>query len=101
VAAETAALEQQLSDKRERERAIKAAQARGRREEQRRRRLAALDALDLLASWLRDLLALSVGAPATILNVDRREQLEESELAEPEVYRRLLEIVAATRSTCT
>jgi len=97
AAAEAAELEQALSDRRERERRVKAVEARARREAARLRRLAALDALDLLASWLRDLLALSCGAPATILNVDRRESLEESALAAPEVYRRLLGIVAATR----
>jgi DNA polymerase-3 subunit delta' len=98
TAAETTALEQALPDRRERERRVKAVQARGKREELRRRRLAALDAVDLLSSWLRDLLALSCGAPATIWNVDRRARLEESALAAPEVYRRLLGIVAATRT---
>ena len=97
VATEIAATEQAFSDKRERERRVKAVEARAKREQSRRRRLAALDALDLLASWLRDLLALSCGAPATILNVDRRASLEESALAAPEVYRRLLGIIAATR----
>lgn len=97
AAAEVVALEQLFSDKRERERRIKAVETRAKREQLRRRRLAALDALDLLASWLRDLLALSCGAPATILNVDRRASLDESVLAAPEVYRRLLGIVAATR----
>ncbi|MBN2204127.1 MAG: hypothetical protein JW767_03805 [Thermoleophilia bacterium] len=97
AAAEVAATEQAFSDKRERERRVKAVEARAKREQLRRRRLAALDALDLLASWLRDLLALSCGAPATILNVDRRASLEESALAAPEVYRRLLGIIAATR----
>jgi DNA polymerase-3 subunit delta' len=97
VAAETAALEQLLSDKRERDRAVKAVQARAKREDQRRRRLAAHDAVDLLSSWLRDLLALSVAAPATIWNVDRRASLEETPLAAPEAYRRLLGIVSATR----
>ncbi|RPI31048.1 MAG: DNA polymerase III subunit [Actinomycetota bacterium] len=97
AAAEIAATEQAFSDKRERERRVKAVEARAKREQLRRRRLAALDALDLLASWLRDLLALSCGAPATILNVDRRASLEESALAAPEVYRRLLGIIAATR----
>jgi DNA polymerase-3 subunit delta' len=97
AAAEIAATEQAFSDKRERERRVKAVEARAKREQLRRRRLAALDALDLLASWLRDLLALSCAAPATILNVDRRASLEESALAAPEVYRRLLGIIAATR----
>ena len=97
AATEIAATEQAFSDKRERERRVKAVEARAKREQSRRRRLAALDALDLLASWLRDLLALSCGAPATILNVDRRASLEESALAAPEVYRRLLGIIAATR----
>ncbi len=98
IAAETSALEQALPDKRERERRVKVVQERAKREEKRRRRLAALDAVDLLSSWLRDLLALSCGAPATIWNVDRRARLEESALAAPEVYRRLLGIVAATRT---
>lgn len=97
TAAQTAELEQAFSDPRERERRIKAVELRARREERRRRRLAALDALDLLSSWLRDLLALSCGAPATIWNVDRRERLGQSALAAPEVYERLLGIVAAAR----
>jgi DNA polymerase-3 subunit delta' len=98
LAAQKTELEQMLPAGRERARALKDAEARARREELRLRRLAALDAVDLLTSWLRDLLVASCGAPATIWNVDRRRRIEEGALPSPDVTRRLLAVVSATRN---
>ena len=75
--------------------------------EQRARRVARgvereeiVEALDLLAGWYRDLLAVSVGAGRAVLSSDRLAQLEEDAVAVgPDPAERAAEAVADTRRT--
>ena len=75
--------------------------------EQRARRVArgaerdeVLDALDLLAGWYRDLLAVTLGAGGAALNADRLAELEEDAPGVgPEAAAAAAEAVADTRRT--
>jgi DNA polymerase-3 subunit delta' len=75
--------------------------------EQRARRVArgaerdeVLEALDLLAGWYRDLLAVALGAGGAVLNADRLAALEEDASGiEPESAAAAAEAVAETRRT--
>ena len=73
------------------------AESRAKREEARRRRLAAQDALDLLVSWVRDLWVVASGASDVLWNSDHRDALVEAVVATPEHYARLLGVAARTR----
>ena len=70
---------------------------RAKREDARRRRLAAQDALDLLVSWVRDLWVVASGASDVLWNSDHRDALVEAVVATPEHYARLLGVAAKTR----
>lgn len=91
------ALEGQFEDKRELERYAKRAEKRARRVTRRRQRLAALDALDLLVSWVRDLWVVASGAEDVLWNSDRRDALIAAVAATPDYYARLLRIAGRTR----
>jgi DNA polymerase-3 subunit delta' len=91
------ALEGQFEDKRELERYAKRAEKRARRVTRRRQRLAALDALDLLVSWVRDLWVVASGAEDVLWNSDRRDALVAAVAATPDYYARLLRIAGRTR----
>ncbi len=91
------ALERQFQDKRDLAWYVKKAQERAKREDARRRRLAAQDALDLLVSWVRDLWVVASGASDVLWNCDRRDELVEAVVATPEFYARLLAVAARTR----
>ena len=73
------------------------AKERAKREETRLRRLAALDAVDLLAAWLRDLWVVACGASDVLWNCDRADELAGAAVATPDYYVRLLAAVARTR----
>ena len=68
-----------------------------RREQARVSRLAALDALDHLAGFLRDVWAVGLGASDAVSNRDRLAELEHAAVARPDIYARLLECVGRTR----
>ncbi len=68
-----------------------------RRDKARAARLVALDAVDHLISWFRDLWVSACGAPETVWNQDRHDELARAAIARPERYARLLELVVATR----
>ncbi len=72
-------------------------EAQAKREEARRRRVAALDALDLLTSWLRDLWVVACGSPDVLWNCDHADELAGAAVATPEHYARLLARTARTR----
>jgi len=90
-------LEGQFEDKRELEWYLKRAEERARRVKRRRQRLAALDALDLLISWVRDLWVVASGADDVLWNNDRRDVLVAAAAAAPDHYARLLGIAGRTR----
>jgi DNA polymerase III subunit delta' len=92
-----AGLERQFQDKRDLDWYVKQAEGRAKREESRRRRLAAQDALDLLVSWVRDLWVVASGASDVLWNSDHRDALVEAVVATPEHYARLLDVAAKTR----
>ena len=92
-----AGLERQFQDKRDLDWYVKQAEGRAKREEARRRRLAAQDALDLLVSWVRDLWVVASGASDVLWNSDHRDALVEAVVATPEHYARLLGVSAKTR----
>ena len=92
-----AGLERQFQDKRDLDWYVKQAEGRAKREESRRRRLAAQDALDLLVSWVRDLWVVASGASDVLWNSDHRDALVEAVVATPEHYARLLGVAAKTR----
>jgi DNA polymerase-3 subunit delta' len=93
----TAELEQQFQDKKDRKWYLDKAEGRAKREEARRRRVAAQDALDLLVSWVRDLWVVASGASDVLWNSDHRDALLEAVVATPEHYARLLGVAARTR----
>lgn len=97
LAERTAELERQFQDRRDRDWHLKRAEALVKREEARRRRLAAVDAYDVLASWVRDLWVVASGAPDVLWNSDHAARLDESAVAAPDLYRRMLEAALATR----
>ena len=90
-------LEQQFQDKKDLKWYVDKAEGRAKREEARRRRLAAQDALDLLVSWVRDLWVVASGASDVLWNSDHRDALVEGVVATPEHYARLLGVAAKTR----
>ena len=92
-----AELERQFQDKKDLKWYVEQAEARAKREEARRRRLAAQDALDLLVSWVRDLWVVASGASDVLWNSDHRDALVEGVVATPEHYARLLGLAARTR----
>lgn len=90
-------LERAVADKAERAWRFKVLEARTKRETLRVSRLACLDALDHLSSWLRDVWVVGLGGDAAVCNRDHREQLQHGSVARPELYARLLDVVGATR----
>lgn len=92
-----AELERQFQDKRDRDWYVKKAEERAKREEARLRRVAAQDAVDLLAAWLRDLWVVACGASDVLWNCDRADKLAKAAVATPEYYARLMGVVARTR----
>lgn len=98
LAGDVVALDRMTADERDRAWHEKRLQIKARREQLRLARLAALDALDHLASWLRDLWAVALGAPQVALNVDYGDELSAAAVARPELYGRMLQFVAVSRS---
>ena len=92
-----AELERQFQDKRDRDWYVKKAEERAKREETRLRRIAAQDAVDLLAAWVRDLWVVACGASDVLWNCDRADELAGAAVATPEYYARLMAVVARTR----
>jgi DNA polymerase-3 subunit delta' len=92
-----AELEQQFQEKKELKRWLDAATEREAREVRRRSRTVALDALDTLASWLRDLWVVACGASDVLCNCDMHAELVVAAVAAPEHYARLLAELAGTR----
>ena len=90
-------LEQQFQDDRDRKWYVKKAEERAKREEARLRRVAAQDAVDLLAAWVRDLWVVACGASDVLWNCDRADELAGAAVATPEYYARLMAVVARTR----
>jgi len=92
-----AVLAQQFQDPRDLKWHQGRAAERAKREETRLRRLAALDAVDLLAAWLRDLWVVACGASDVLWNCDHADELAGAAVATPDYYARLLAAVARTR----
>jgi DNA polymerase-3 subunit delta' len=97
LAKRLAALAQQFQDKSDLNWYTKKAEERAKREETRLRRLAALDAVDLLSAWLRDLWVVACGASDVLWNCDRADELAGAAVATPDYYARLLAAVARSR----
>ena len=97
LARRLAELERQFQDKKDLKWYADRAESRTKREEARRRRLAAQDALDILVSWVRDLWVVASGASDVLWNSDHRDALVEAVVATPEHYARLLGVAAKTR----
>ena len=97
LAAKLSELELQFSDKRDLKWHRDRAEARAKREATRLRRVAAQDAVDLLAAWVRDLWVVACGASDVLWNCDRTDKLVEAAVAAPEHYARLLAVIARTR----
>ncbi len=91
-------LERTVPDERERAFHARRLDALQRREQARVSRLAALDALDHLASFLRDVWAVGLGAADAVSNRDRLAELEHAAVARPDICVRLLEVVGRTRT---
>ena len=92
-----AELERQFDDKRDLAWYVKRAEERAKREERRLGRLAALDALDVVVAWVRDLWVAACGAGDVLWDSDRRDDLVAAAVATPEHYSRLLGVAAKTR----
>jgi DNA polymerase-3 subunit delta' len=92
-----ALLAQQFQDKRDLNWYTKKAEERAKREQARLRRVAALDAVDLLGAWVRDLWVVACGASDVLWNRDRADELAGAAVATPEYYARLIAVVARTR----
>ncbi len=90
-------LELQFPDKRELKWRQDGATERARREDRRLARLAAQDALDVLASWVRDLWVVVCGAADVLCNCDREAEPLRAAVATPEHYARLLAVASQTR----
>jgi DNA polymerase-3 subunit delta' len=90
-------LERTVADPRERSWHQKRLQEASKRDKARRTRLVALDALDHLSSWLRDVWVVTQAAPQAVWNSDRIGALERAAIADRQDYGRRLEVVAATR----
>ena len=92
-----AELERTVPDERERTFHTRRLDALQRREQARVSRLAALDALDHLASFLRDVWAVGLGAAGAVVNRDRLAEVEHAAVARPDICVRLLEAIGRTR----
>ncbi len=92
-----AGLERQFQDKKDLKWYREQAEARAKREQARRGRLAAQDALDLLVSWVRDLWVVASGADDVLWNSDHRDALAGAVAATPDHYAHLLGVAAKTR----
>ncbi len=92
-----AEIEAQMADEKDRAWHRKQAEAFAKRERDRRSRQAAVDALDLVVAWLRDLWTVACGAGEAALNCDRAAELSAAAVARPEHYARLLAAAAAAR----
>ena len=90
-------LERQFQDKKDLKWYREQAEARAKREQARRGRLAAQDALDLLVSWVRDLWVCASGADDVLWNSDHRDALAGAVAATPGHYAHLLGVAARTR----
>lgn len=90
-------LERSVPDERERAWYARRLDAQLKRQQAREARLAALDALDHLTGWLRDVWAAGLGAGDAVWNRDRRDDLAAAGVARPELYARLIEVVDRTR----
>ena len=90
-------LERQFQDKKDLKWYREQAEARAKREQARRVRLAAQDALDLLVSWVRDLWVCASGADDVLWNSDHRDALAGAVAAAPGHYAHLLGVAAKTR----
>jgi DNA polymerase III delta' subunit len=97
LTARTAELERQFQDVKDRTWHQKRAEAFAKREESRLRRLAAVDAADTAAALTRDLWVVACGASEVLWDCDRGDELADAAVASPELYRRLVEVTAATR----
>ena len=91
-------LERQFQDKKDLKWYREQAEARAKREQARRVRLAAQDALDLLVSWVRDLWVCASGADDVLWNSDHRDALAGAVAAAPGHYAHLLGVAAKTRT---
>ena len=91
------ALARQFQDKRDLKWHQDRAGARAKREATRLRRVAAQDAVELLAAWVRDLWVVACGASDVLWNCDRTDELVAAAVAAPEHYARLLAVIARTR----
>jgi len=90
-------LERAVADDRERVWHARRLDALQRREQARVSRLAALDALDHLSSFVRDVWAVGLGAAGAVSNRDRLAELQHAAVARPDLYARLLVVVGHTR----
>ena len=90
-------LERTVADDRERVWHARRLDALQRREQARVSRLAALDALDHLSSFVRDVWAVGLGADGAVSNRDRLAELQRTAVARPDLYARLLVVVGRTR----
>ncbi|HEX7525774.1 MAG TPA: hypothetical protein VF327_05665, partial [Gaiellaceae bacterium] len=97
IAGRRSELERTVPDDRERAFYTRRLDALQRREQARVARLATLDALDHLASFLRDVWAVGLGAAGAVSNRDRLTELEHAAVARPDIYTRLLACVGRTR----
>jgi DNA polymerase III subunit delta' len=97
LARQLAELELQFQDKRDLKSYQDRAAARAKREKSRLRRVAAQDAVDILASWVRDLWVVACGASDVLWNCDRTGELVAAAVATPDHYARLLAVTDRTR----
>jgi len=92
-----AELDAQFADEKTRNWHRKRAEVFTRRERDRRSRQAALDALDMVVAWVRDLLVTACDAGDAVLNCDHAAELSAAADVRPEQYARMLATAAATR----
>jgi DNA polymerase III delta' subunit len=90
-------IEAQVADEKDRGWYRKRAEASAKREKDRRGRQAAVDSLELVAAWVRDLWVVACGAGGAVLNCDRAAELADDAVARPELYARLLAATATAR----
>ena len=97
LAKQGAELEQQFQDKRDLKFHQENAERRTKREKNHLHRVAALDAVDLLSAWVRDLWVVACGASDVLWNCDRTDELVAAAVATPDHYARLLAVMDRTR----
>lgn len=90
-------VEAQFADEKDRAWHSKRAETFAKRDRDRRARQAAVDALELVVAWFRDLWAVACGAESAVLNCDHATELADAAVARPELYARLLAAAAAAR----